>query len=97
MWPPGPQRDGRHSTVMLEGGTSLGALGCPPNAQPQGHRGAAWPCLGSLPLPPAQGRVHLLFELDEGLLSRCADDLVDFCDLVQLVGSGEEGLQTGQE
>lgn len=85
--------------------------GCPNKLRGQrGHKGdssTAWPRPPSGPFchQPQQGdkstwdsweHRYLLFELGEGLLSRCADDIMDFRDLVQLVGAREEGLQTGR-
>lgn len=53
---------------------------------------AACPVPGLLQDP---GALCLLFELGKGLRSRCANDIVDFGDLVQFVYPREEGLQAG--
>lgn len=55
MWPPGPQRDGRHSTVMLEGGTSLGALGCPRTHSPKATEAQPGPASAPSRYRPRRG------------------------------------------
>lgn len=105
---PGPQQGGRNSLCDVEGQHPSGIPGGPRNSQPlraAGTRGLRG-CTGNSPAPPSapccqpwrrgKSTWDLLFELGEGLGSGCAHDVVDLRDLVQLVGSREEWLQTGR-
>lgn len=88
----------RESIPLGPPGESQGLRGC------TGDRGQPGP--PSVPRAASPGRArssrgpwehgHLLLELGEGLGSGGAHDVMDFGDLVQLVGSWEEGLQTGR-